>query len=46
MNAKKMVGEFEGPYIENEGHHKILGQRVPRVLGAFALARLVLLFGQ
>ena len=33
-------------YIENEGHHKILGQRVPRALGASALARLELLLGQ
>jgi hypothetical protein len=46
MNAKQTDEEFGVTYIENEGHHKILGQRVPRVLGASVLARLELLLRQ
>ena len=46
MNANQEVEEFGITYIENERHHKILGQRVPRALGASALARLELLIGQ
>jgi hypothetical protein len=46
MNAKQMDEEFGVTYIENEGHHKILSQRVPGALGASVLARLELLLGQ
>ena len=46
MNAKLKVEEFGVTYIENERHHKIMGQRVPRALGASALACLELLLGQ
>ena len=33
-------------YIENEGHHKILGERVPKALGTSALARLEFFLSQ
>ena len=46
MNAKQKVEEYGVTYIENEGHHKILGQRVPRAFGASAFACLELLLGQ
>ena len=47
MNAMWSVyEEFGVTYIENEGHHKILGEWVPRALETSALASLELLLGQ